>query len=98
MERTVYDNRGTPTGPFLSLEYRACGQNLKPHVPCPEDWCVPQNMEGLEYLLVEPACEVNEKGTREKNDGNEDVRMDDNEKIEVDLSRRKIGMIQSRTR
>ena len=40
-------------------------------------------MEGLEYLLVEPACEVNEKGTREKNDGNEDVSMDDNEKIEA---------------
>ena len=44
-------------------------------------------MEGLEYLLVEPACEVNEKGTREKNGGNEDVSMDDNEKIEVDLDK-----------
>ena len=40
-------------------------------------------MEGLEYLLVEPACEVNEKSTKEKNDGNENVSMDDNEKIEV---------------
>ena len=50
----------------------------------PEDWCVPQNMEGLEYLLVESACEVNEKGTREKNDGNEDVSMNDNEKIAAD--------------
>ena len=59
-------------------------ENLKPHVPSPEDWCVPQNMEGLEYLLVEPACEVNEKGTREKNDGNEDLSLDDNEKIEAD--------------
>ena len=58
-------------------------KNLKPHVPSPEDWCVPQNMEGLEYLLVEPAYEVNKEGTREKNDG-EDVSMDDNEKIEVD--------------
>ena len=45
---------------------------------------VPLNMEGLEYRLVEPQCEVNEKGTRAKNDGNEDVSMDDNEKIEVD--------------
>ena len=27
---------------------------------------------------------MNEKGTREKNDGNEDVSMDDKEKIEVD--------------
>ena len=41
-------------------------------------------MEGLEYLLVEPACEVNEKGTREKNDGNEDLSLDDNEKIQAD--------------
>ena len=40
-------------------------------------------MEGLEYLLVEPACEVNKKGTREKNDGNEDLSLDDNEKIEA---------------
>ena len=32
-------------------------------------------MEGLEYLLVEPACEVNE---------NENVSMDNNEKIDVD--------------
>ena len=72
MERTVYDNRGTPTGPVLLLEYRACAALRKSEIsrPSPEDWCVPQNMEGLEYLLVEPACEVNEKGTREKNDGN----------------------------
>ena len=56
---------------------------LKPHVPSPEDGRVPQNMEGLEYLLVEPACEVNGKGTREKNDGNKDVSMDDNEKIDA---------------
>ena len=46
-------------------------ENLKPYIPSPEDWCVPQNIEGPEYLLVELACEVNEKGTREKNDGNE---------------------------
>ena len=39
---------------------------------------------GLEYLLVEPACEVNEKGTRDKNDGNENLSLDDNEKIEAD--------------
>ena len=33
---------------------------------------------------MEPACEVNEKGTREKNDGNERLSLDDNEKIEAD--------------
>ena len=41
-------------------------------------------MEGLEYLLVEPACEVNEKGTRDKNDGNENLSLDDNKKIDAD--------------
>ena len=41
-------------------------------------------MERLEYLLVEPACEVNEKGTREKNDGNENLSLDDTEEIEAD--------------
>ena len=45
---------------------------------------MPQTMEALEYLLVEPACEVNKKGTREKNDGKEDVSMDGNEKIDAD--------------
>ena len=83
-------------GPFMITEVHQQGrpyrlstgraghyENLKPHVPSSEDWCVTQNMEGLEYLLVEPACEVNEKGTREKNDGNEDVSMDDNEKIDA---------------
>ena len=66
------------TGPAAHYE------NLKPHVPSPEDWCIPQDMEGLEYLLMEPACEVNKKGTREKNDGNENLSFDDNEKIEAD--------------
>ena len=41
-------------------------------------------MDGLEYLLVEQACEVSEKGTREKNGGNEGLSLDDNEKIEAD--------------
>ena len=84
-------------GPFMITEVHQQGrfyrlstgraahyENLKPHVPSPEDWCIPKDMEGLEYLLLEPACEVNEKGTREKNDGNEDLSVDDNEKIEAD--------------
>ena len=28
-------------------------------------------MEQGDYLIMDPACEVNEKGTREKNDENE---------------------------
>ena len=75
-------------GPFKITEVHQQGraahyENLKPHVPSPEDWCIPKDMEGLEYLVVEPACEVKEKGTREKNDGNENLSLDDNEKIEV---------------
>ena len=68
----------------LSTESAAHYENLKPHVPSPEDWCVPQNIEGLEYLPAETACEVNKIGTREKNGGNEEVSMDDNEKTDVD--------------
>ena len=68
----------------LSTGRAAHYENLKPHVPSPEDWCIPKVMEGLEYLLVEPACEVNEKGTRDKNDGIENLSLDDNEKIDAD--------------
>ena len=68
----------------LSTGRAAHFENLKPNFPSPEDWCVPQNMEGLESLLVEPACEVEEKVTREKNDCNEDVSMDDKKKKEAD--------------
>ena len=68
----------------LSTGRAAYYENLKPHVPSPEDWCIPKDMEGLEYLLVEPACEMNEKGTRDKNDGNENLSLDDNEKIDAD--------------
>ena len=68
----------------LSTGRAAHYENLKPHVPSPEDWCVPQNMEGLEYLLREPACEANKKDTREKNDDNEYLNLDDNEKVEAD--------------
>ena len=68
----------------LSTGRAAHYENLKPHVPSSEDWCIPKDMEGLEYLLVEPACEVNEKGIREKNDGNENLSSDDIENIEAD--------------
>ena len=41
--------------------------------PSTEEWCIPADMEEGEYLMMDPDCEVNEKGTREKNDGNEVV-------------------------
>ena len=52
-------------GPFMITEVHQQGrfyrlstgrathyENLKPHVPSPEDRCVPQNIGGLEYLLL----------------------------------------------
>ena len=79
-------------GKFYRLNTRRAVhyENQKPHDPSPEDWCVPQDVEGPEYLVVEPASEVNEKCTREKNDGNENTSMDENEKIEVDSDERSI--------
>ena len=41
-------------------------ENIKPHNPSREDWCIPADMEEGEYLMMDPACEVNEKGTRRK--------------------------------
>ena len=80
-EGTIHDNGSTPKRTVLLLEHGGAAhyENLKS-----EDWCIPQDMEGLEYLLVDPACDVSEKGTREKNDGNENLSLDDNENIEAD--------------
>ena len=49
-------------------------------------------MEEGDYLMMDPACEVNEKGTRGKNDGNEVIQegtspllnLDPNEIFEAD--------------
>ena len=76
----------------LSTGRAAHYENIKPHNPSTEDWCIPAEMEEGDYLMMDPACEVNEKGTREKNDGNEVVEegtntpldLDPNEKIEAD--------------
>ena len=76
----------------LSTGNAAHYENIKPHNPSREDWCIPANMEEGDYLMMNPACEVIEKGTREKNDGNEVVEegtsppldLDPNEVIEAD--------------
>ena len=76
----------------LSTGQAAHYENIKPHNPSTEDWCIPADMEEGDYLMMNPACEVNEKGTREKNDGNEVVEegmdtpldLDPNEEIEAD--------------
>ena len=57
----------------LSTGRAAHYENIKPHNPSTEDWCIPADMEEGDYRMMDPACEVNEKGTREKNDGNEVV-------------------------
>ena len=76
----------------LSTGRAAHYENIKPHNPSTEDWCIRADMEEGDYLMMDPACEVNEKGTREKNDGNEVVEegtdtpldLDPNEQIEAD--------------
>ena len=83
-------------GPFVITEIHKQGifyrlsevraahyEKLKPLFPSPEEWFVPQNIKGLEYLIVKPACEVNEKGTREKSDGNEISSLGEKERIDV---------------
>ena len=48
-------------------------ENINPHNASLEDWCIPRDMHDADYLIVDPACEVNERGMRDKNDGNEVV-------------------------
>ena len=57
----------------LSTGRAAHYENIKPHNAPSEDWCIPADMQEGDYLIVDPACEVNERGTRDKNDGNEVV-------------------------
>ena len=67
-------------------------ENIKPQKSSTGDWSIPEDMEEGGYLMIYPACEVNEKGTREKNDGNEALKevlsapldLDPNEKTEAD--------------
>ena len=76
----------------LSTGRAAHYENIKTHNPSTEDWCIPADMEEGDYLMMNPACEVNEKGTREKNDGNEVIDegtstpldLDPNDVIEAD--------------
>ena len=60
--------------------------NIKPHNRSTEDWCVPADMEEGDYLMMDTACEVNEKGTREKNDGNEVVEEGTSPPLDLDPS------------
>ena len=74
----------------LSTGRAAHYENIKPHNPSTEDWCIPADMEEGDYLMMDPACEVNEKGTMEKNDEvveegtDTPLDLDPNEVIEAD--------------
>ena len=76
----------------LSTDRAAHYENIEPHNPSTKDWYIPVDMEEGDYLMMDPACEVNEKGTRGRNDGNEVVEewsyppldLDPNEVIEAD--------------
>ena len=57
----------------LSTGRAAHYENIKPNNASSEDWCISADMQEGDYLIVDPACEVNERGTRDKNDGNEVV-------------------------
>ena len=70
----------------LSTGRAAHYENIKPlrKHPSTEDWCIPADMEEGDYLMMDPACEVNEKGTREKNDGNEVIEEGANAPLDLD--------------
>ena len=57
----------------MSVGRAAHYENIKPHNASSEDWCIPADMHGEDYLIVDPACEMNKRGTRDKNNGNEVV-------------------------
>ena len=94
MEGSLHDYGSAPGGRLyrLSTDRAAHYENIKPHISSTEDWCIPADMEEGDYIMMDPACEINEKGTREKNDGNEVIEegtstpldLDPNDVIEAD--------------
>ena len=54
---------------LLSTGRAAHYENIKPQNASSEDWCISTDMQEGDNLIVDPACEVNERGTRDKNDG-----------------------------
>ena len=71
----IPNNRSASRRSFyrLSTGRAAHYENIKPHNASTEDWCIPADMHEENYLIVDPACEVNKRGARDKNDGNEVV-------------------------
>ena len=46
-------------------------ENIKLPNPSTKDWCISEDMEKSDFLMVNSACEIGEKCSREDNDGNE---------------------------
>ena len=70
----ISNNRSAPRRSVLSTEHRK-SSSLRKHqtAQCLIRGLVhPSGQEG-DYLIVDPACEVNERDTRDKNDGNKVV-------------------------
>ena len=55
----------------LSIRRAAHHENIKPHNALSKDWCIPADMHDEDFLIVDSTCEMNERGIRDKNDGNE---------------------------
>ena len=55
----------------LSTGRAAHFENLKPHNASSEDCGIPADMHDADYLIADPVGKVNERGTQDKNDGNE---------------------------
>ena len=86
VEGTLHDYGCTQGGCFyrLSSSRAAHYKNIRPHNPSAENWCIPADMEEGDYLIIDPACEVNEKGTRRNNDGNEVVEEGSSPPLDLD--------------
>ena len=61
VEGTLHDYESSLGGGFYRVAHY---KKLKPHKLSREDWCLPTDMEQGDYRMMDPACEVNEKGTR----------------------------------
>ena len=59
-------------------------ESINPHNPSTKDWCIPADMEYGDYLMMDPACEVNEKGRRGNNDGNEVIEEGSSPPLDLD--------------
>ena len=53
----------------VSIHRAAHFENMKPHNPSTEDWCIAEDLAKGDYLMMDPACKVIEKCTKERTMG-----------------------------